>query len=581
MALQNLRSSTANKRPVATSLSDGQIALNINAASPGIFFKNSSNVLTKVGPIHIGTSAPNSSPAGSSGNAVGEQWMDTSGSAVVMKVWDGSAWQEQNKFGAVAGTAAAPSIYFAGDTDTGIYSPGANQLAISTNGTGRLFVNSSGRIGIGGATAAAPLQINSSSSNIYILLDDGTNGRLSIQADTNKTTLASFTTGAAAFEDIELRAAQHIFSRSGSIESARIDSSGRVGIGTTSPSVNLQIQDDSSFSLVRVVGSSSSVAGIDFGDAADTDTGGIRYDNVTDSMAFRVNASERARIDSSGRLLVGTSTALSAGSWAQYGKITTQGNTGNSAGTGIISIARGEGAATITSGEDLGAIAFTDNAGNEFGTITCAADANAGSGDYPGRLVFSTTADGASSPTERMRISSDGSISTAGILTAPSATVFGTVLGRTGAAGLFETSRNVGAAVTTATIRGNAGALNVHGDGDCENTNNSYGAISDIKLKENIVDAGSQWDDLKALQVRKYNFKAETGYNTHTQIGLVAQEAELVSPGLVGESIDEETGESTKSVNYSVLYMKAVKALQEAMERIEVLEAKVNALEGN
>jgi hypothetical protein len=118
-------------------------------------------------------------------------------------------------------------------------------------------------------------------------------------------------------------------------------------------------------------------------------------------------------------------------------------------------------------------------------------------------------------------------------------------------------------------------------DGDVENANNSYGAISDSKLKENIVDANSQWDDLKALQVRNYNFKAETGYNTHTQIGLVAQEVELVSPALVGESIDEKTGESTKTVNYSVLYMKAVKALQEAMIRIEQLESDVATLKGN
>ena len=123
----------------------------------------------------------------------------------------------------------------------------------------------------------------------------------------------------------------------------------------------------------------------------------------------------------------------------------------------------------------------------------------------------------------------------------------------------------------------------VYSNGNLVNTNNSYGAISDIKLKENIVDANSQWDDLKALQVRNYNFKEG---QTHTQIGLVAQEAELVSPGLVSESPDRDEdgndlGTTTKSVNYSVLYMKAVKALQEAMERIEVLEAKVNALEGN
>ena len=117
--------------------------------------------------------------------------------------------------------------------------------------------------------------------------------------------------------------------------------------------------------------------------------------------------------------------------------------------------------------------------------------------------------------------------------------------------------------------------------GNVVNSNNSYGAISDIKLKENIVDANSQWDDVKALQVRNYNFKEG---QTHTQIGLVAQEAELVSPGLVSESPDRDAegndlGTVTKSVNYSVLYMKAVKALQEAMERIETLEAKVAALE--
>ena len=71
---------------------------------------------------------------------------------------------------------------------------------------------------------------------------------------------------------------------------------------------------------------------------------------------------------------------------------------------------------------------------------------------------------------------------------------------------------------------------------------------------------------------------------THRQIGLIAQEVETVSAGLVYETPDYDTdgnglGTVTKSVNYSVLYMKAVKALQEAMDRIETLEAKVTALE--
>jgi hypothetical protein len=124
-------------------------------------------------------------------------------------------------------------------------------------------------------------------------------------------------------------------------------------------------------------------------------------------------------------------------------------------------------------------------------------------------------------------------------------------------------------------------ALYIRDSGNVENINNSYGAISDVKLKENIVDSNSQWNDLKALRVRNYNFKEG---QTHTQIGLVAQEVELISPGLVSESPDRDEdgndlGTVTKSVNYSVLYMKAVKALQEAMDRIETLEAKVAALE--
>jgi hypothetical protein len=129
-------------------------------------------------------------------------------------------------------------------------------------------------------------------------------------------------------------------------------------------------------------------------------------------------------------------------------------------------------------------------------------------------------------------------------------------------------------------LPGGTNCILIKANGNVQNTNNSYGALSDVKLKENIVDASSQWDDLKALQVRKYNFKTETNQQTHTQIGLVAQEVELVSPGLVTEYPDRDEdgndlGTVTKSVNYSVLYMKAVKALQEAMERIETLEGMV------
>ena len=127
----------------------------------------------------------------------------------------------------------------------------------------------------------------------------------------------------------------------------------------------------------------------------------------------------------------------------------------------------------------------------------------------------------------------------------------------------------------------------IYTNGDVKNTNNSYGALSDVKLKQDIVDASSQWNDIKNIKVRKYHLKAEP--NAPLQIGVIAQEIEQISAGLVEEHQDEirdEKGQvtgladtSTKSVKYSILYMKAIKALQEAMERIETLEAKVTALE--
>ena len=107
--------------------------------------------------------------------------------------------------------------------------------------------------------------------------------------------------------------------------------------------------------------------------------------------------------------------------------------------------------------------------------------------------------------------------------------------------------------------------------------------MSDEKLKENIVDSGSQWDDIKAVRVRKFSMK-EDELDAPNKIGVIAQELEASNMGgLVFESPDrDEDGNvletSTKQVHYSVLYMKAIKALQEAMAKIETLETKVAAL---
>ena len=124
-------------------------------------------------------------------------------------------------------------------------------------------------------------------------------------------------------------------------------------------------------------------------------------------------------------------------------------------------------------------------------------------------------------------------------------------------------------------------------NGTCQNVTGTYTTISDLKLKEQVADASSQWDDIKSIRLVNYKLKsdvAQFGASAPSLLGVVAQELEIVCPGLVYESDDLDAdnnslGTTTKSVKQSILYMKAVKALQEAILRIEQLEARVAALE--
>ena len=140
----------------------------------------------------------------------------------------------------------------------------------------------------------------------------------------------------------------------------------------------------------------------------------------------------------------------------------------------------------------------------------------------------------------------------------------------------------------------------IYSDGDIQNADNSYGSTSDERIKEQIKDANSQWDDIKALKIKNYKLKEDVADKGDSddlwRLGVVAQDLEaagmngLVKPEvkLDAESPEVIKGEGNvgdirdyKGVKYSILYMKAVKALQEAQTRIETLEAKVAALESN
>jgi len=143
----------------------------------------------------------------------------------------------------------------------------------------------------------------------------------------------------------------------------------------------------------------------------------------------------------------------------------------------------------------------------------------------------------------------------------------------------FGTSSNYGVAIVSYATVANTGALirafagttpavvfNVAGNGNATNTNNSYGAISDIKLKENIVDATPKLDDLMKVKIRQYNLISDESKTK--QIGVVAQELEEVFAGLVEKTTDRDAegndlGTTTKAVKYSVFVPMLIKAIQE------------------
>tara|TARA_B100000927_G_scaffold45875_1_gene33246 strand:+ start:1713 stop:2138 length:426 start_codon:yes stop_codon:yes gene_type:complete len=94
--IQSRRSSTLNDRPFPIRLGAGELAVNNNAGSPGLFFADNTaspnTGLIKVGPVHVGSVLPNNVAAGFTGNSKGETWLNTN-STQIFEVYDGAAWQ--------------------------------------------------------------------------------------------------------------------------------------------------------------------------------------------------------------------------------------------------------------------------------------------------------------------------------------------------------------------------------------------------------------------------------------------------------------------------------------------------------
>lgn len=232
MTLKHLRSSTVNKRPQPSGMVDGQLAINTASGSPGLFFKDNAGGLVKIGPVHVGTTAPNASVAsgGASGNTIGEQWLDTTGGVYSLKIWDGAVWRsEDGTFVNTAGDTMTGSltmgsgttIIFEGATDDGfettltVVDPTADNVVTLPNITGTVIttgdsgtvtsgiiasntiidanINANAAISLSKlATGALPTNITISSGNIV----DGTitNADINASAAIVDTKLATIST---------------------------------------------------------------------------------------------------------------------------------------------------------------------------------------------------------------------------------------------------------------------------------------------------------------------------------------------------------------------------------------------------
>ena len=327
-------------------------------------------------------------------------------------------------------------------------------------------------------------------------------------------------------------------------------------------------------------------------------------------------------IDSSGRLLVGTSSARGSlrlqveGTDLNGSAITTTRNS-NDASPPLIGLKKSRGTATgsytsVQNNDRCGVVAFYGADGSndiQLAQIDAYVDGTPGANDMPGRLVFSTTADGASSPTERMRITQAGEIYI-------NRTTQDAVVGSSCKFQLEGTAAEWAAVIRNSNA--NPYGLRLVHNTDINNTSNAFlqclGTVSqraairtngglanyqsnnvdlsDERTKRDVSSVSSTWNCVQAWDVVNYNYLDDAADDT-ARIGVIAQQVQQHCPEVVipyqeaEEAVLDDDGnvviparEERLGVREQQMMWMVIKALQEAQTRIETLEAEVAALKG-
>ena len=433
--------------------------------------------------------------------------------------------------------------------------PGADdmpgRLVFSTTADGasapteRMRIDSSGNVGVGTSSPTQALQVAGA------IVSTGAAGTYSVDGIylQNKGSsifdISAWRSGASASI---LTFSTDSGSDAAPVERFRIDQNGKVGVGSTSPGYKLEVANDGlNISVATAAGASRGVF------QTDGDGFGLRstYNNagfITFKTVTGGAEQERVRIDNSGRLLVGTTTDIANNANYIIQTVSTGGG----------SIALGRNDSTVGTNESMGRITFYGNDGGTYepvAQIECEADLSHASGDKPGRLVFSTTAPGDSSPTEAFKIDS-------------SQTFYS-----------VPTYNNTIASAANVYVRDNG---------------NFYRSTSSAKYKTNIETLEDSYADA-LLQCRPvwYRSTCEADNPAHGWWGFIAEEVAEIDPRLVqwktteisydenGSVVETPCDPEPEGVQYDRFVPHLLNLIKRQKEQIEAMEARLSALEAS
>ena len=448
-------------------------------------------------------------------------------------------------------TATSIQTYLQSGGTTGVVGTLTNHpFTLFTNNTERMRIDTSGNVGIGTSSPSSKLYVRAATNANLRVTDASGTLNLSAENDAGSAQVA-----------MKFNGSQMI-----------LDASGNLGIGTASPNEKLVVNGAIRSTNNAVGATATADSGVFyFVPTADAPSDprtilqGVGTAGVGASIAFLTGTSasntERMRISSTGDVGIGTTTPARK-FHVRQGGVTTLANTNGS---------------LFTDAGNAGILLGSDNVLGYVQGVTAAGTAavNMVLQPFGGAVIVDQTSQ---SSNEKFGVVQSSASAVGAYFNAAAGNYANDIVVIRCARGSATTEYYFIKCVQVSTT-----TFLVAANGNVTNTNNSYGSLSDVKLKENIVDATPKLDSLMQVKVRNYNLKSDP---THKQLGVIAQELEQVFPAMVEESPDKDEegndlGTTTKSVKYSVFVPMLIKAIQEQQALITALTARITALESN